>query len=82
MICKITIFCEFFSTEKKFVKFVKFLKMKKFVKFEFSIYEAGSPSNTMSPGPRPISVPSGILIHPTVWPRYINVTDRQTGQIG
>jgi len=24
---------------------------------------AGSPSNTMSPGPRPTSVPSGILIH-------------------
>jgi len=32
--------------------------------------EAGSPSNTMSHGPRPISVPSGILIHPTVWPQY------------
>ena len=41
---------------------------------------AGSPSNTMSPGTRPISVPSGILIHPTVWPQYTNVTDRQTGQ--
>jgi len=27
----------------------------------------GSPSNTMSPGPRPTSVPSGILIHPTVF---------------
>jgi len=25
---------------------------------------AGSPSNTMSPGPRPTSVPCGILIHP------------------
>jgi len=23
---------------------------------------------------------SGILIHPTVWPQYTNVTDRQTGQ--
>ena len=23
------------------------------------------------------SVPSGILIHPTVWPKYTNVTDRQ-----
>ena len=29
---------------------------------------ARSPSNTMSPGPRPTSVPSGSLIHPTVWP--------------
>jgi len=39
---------------------------------------AGSPSNTMSPGPRPTSVLSGILIHPTVWPQYTNVTYRQT----
>jgi len=30
---------------------------------------AGSPSNTMWPGPRPTSVPSDILIHPTVWPQ-------------
>jgi len=30
------------------------------------------------PGPRPTSVPSFILIHPTVWPQYTNVTDRQT----
>jgi len=28
----------------------------------------GSPSNTVWPGPRPTSLPSGILIHPTVWP--------------
>jgi len=28
---------------------------------------ARSPSNTMWPGPRPISVPSGILIHTAVW---------------
>jgi len=45
---------------------------------------AGSPSNTMSPGPRALpSVPSGILIHPNVWPQYTKVTDgqdRQTGQ--
>jgi len=27
----------------------------------------GSASNTMSPGPRPTSVPSGILMHPVVW---------------
>ena len=26
-------------------------------------------SHTMSPGPRPTSVPSGILIHPAVWPQ-------------
>jgi len=43
---------------------------------------AGSPSNTVSPGPRPTSVPSGMLIHPTIWPQYTNVTDRQTGQTG
>jgi len=30
---------------------------------------AGSPSNTMWPGPRPTPVPSGILLHPTVWPQ-------------
>jgi len=34
----------------------------------------------MSPGPRPTSVLSDILVHPTVWPQYTNVTDRQTGQ--
>jgi len=39
---------------------------------------AESPSNTKSPGPRPSSVPSGILIHPAVWPQYTNVTERQT----
>jgi len=37
---------------------------------------AGSPSNTMWPGPKPTSLSSVILIHPTVWPQYINVTDR------
>jgi len=47
---------------------------------------AGSPPNTMWPGPRPICMPSFILIHPTVWPQCTNVTDRtdrtdrQTGQ--
>jgi len=25
-------------------------------------------------------MPRFILIHPTVWPQYTNVTDRQTGQ--
>jgi len=34
-------------------------------------------SQTTSPGPRPTSVPSGILIHPTVCQQYTNVTDRQ-----
>jgi len=28
---------------------------------------AGSPSNTMRHGPRPIFVPSGIFIHPALW---------------
>jgi len=37
---------------------------------------AGTPSNTMWSGLRPTYVPSGILIHPTVWPQYTNVTDR------
>ena len=38
---------------------------------------AGFPPNTMSIGPRPTSVSSGVLIRPTVWPQYINVTDIQ-----
>jgi len=29
---------------------------------------AGSPSNTKSPGPRPISEPNGILINPAISP--------------
>jgi len=37
----------------------------------------GELGNTMSPGPRLTSVPSGILFHATVWPQYTNVTDRQ-----
>ena len=43
---------------------------------------AGSPSNTMWPGPRPTCMPSFILIRPTVWSQSINVTDRtdRTGQ--
>ena len=41
-----------------------------------------SQSSTMWFGPRPTTTPSRILIHPTVWPQYSNVTDRQdrTGQ--
>ena len=30
---------------------------------------AGSPSNAKSPGPRLTSIPSGILIHPAIWPQ-------------
>jgi len=30
---------------------------------------AGSPSNTNSSGPRPASIPIGILVHPPVWPQ-------------
>jgi len=41
----------------------------------------GCPSNTVWPVPRPTCVPSFILIRPTVWPQYTNVTDR-TGQTG
>ena len=41
---------------------------------------SGSPSNTMWPGPRPTTIPSGALIHPTVWPQYTNVTDRTDRQ--
>jgi len=39
-----------------------------------------SPSNMMWAGPRRTYAPSGILVHPTLWPQYTNVTDRQTGQ--
>ena len=45
-----------------------------------SVGEDGSPSNTMLPWLRSISFLSGILIHPTVWPQYTNVTDRQDRQ--
>jgi len=38
---------------------------------------AGSPSDTMWSGPRSACIPSFILIRPTVWPQYTNVTDRQ-----
>ena len=32
---------------------------------------AGSPANTKSPGPRPTSIPRGILIHAAIWPQQI-----------
>jgi len=41
---------------------------------------AGSSSNTVWPGLRPTCMRSFVLIHPTVWPQYTNVTDRQTGE--
>ena len=41
-----------------------------------SVGEAGSPSNTVWPGPRPTCMSSFILIRPTVWPQYTNVRDR------
>jgi len=30
---------------------------------------AGSPANTMWPGPRSTSIPSGVFIHPAIWPQ-------------
>jgi len=50
------------------------------VALTLSVGGAGSPSNTTWPEPRTTSVLSGTLIHPTVWPQYINATERQTGQ--
>jgi len=43
---------------------------------------AGFPSNNVACAEayQSTTVPSFMLIHPTVWPQYINVTDRQTGQ--
>jgi len=35
----------------------------------FFLGVAGSPSNTKSPGPRPTSTQSGILVDPAVWPQ-------------
>jgi len=37
----------------------------------FGRWGAGSPSNRMSLGLRPISLPSGILIHPAIWLQQI-----------
>ena len=47
----------------------------------FRGWRGESPSNTVGlwPGPRPICMPSFVLIRPTVWPQCTNVTDRQTG---
>jgi len=40
----------------------------------------GFPSNTMSHGPRPTSVQTGILIYPTVWSHQRYSTDRPDKQ--
>jgi len=32
-------------------------------------WRAGTPSNTMWPGLRSTSIPSGVFIHPAVWPQ-------------
>jgi len=39
------------------------------------------PSNTMWTMLRPTSVPSGILIHPTVWRQYTNITDSRDAHV-
>jgi len=36
---------------------------------------AGSPSNTKSPGLRPTSIPSGILVYPAVWPQRTTLVE-------
>jgi len=38
---------------------------------------AVSPPNAVCSGPKPTSMPCFVLIHPTVWRQYTNVTDRQ-----
>jgi len=38
-----------------------------------------SQSNTMSPGPRPTSLPSGVLVHPAVWPQQTWVENWEEG---
>jgi len=45
----------------------------------FLAREAGYPSNTKWPGPRPTSIPSGILIHPAIWPQEIWVENWERG---
>ena len=42
--------------------------------------EAGTPWNTMSLLPKPTCTSHLFLIHPTVWPQYTNVSDRQDRQ--
>jgi len=42
----------------------------------------GSPSNTMLSGPRPTSLPIGILIHPAVWLQQLFGYNRYGPKIG
>ena len=42
---------------------------------------AGSPSNTLWPGPRPSSLPIDILIHAAVWPQQTWATDYTDGLV-
>jgi len=37
----------------------------------FFLEVTGCPSNTKSPEPRPTPIPSGILVHPAIWPQRI-----------
>jgi len=39
------------------------------VRVPFFLGIAGPPSNTKLPEPRPTFIPSGILVHPAVWPQ-------------
>jgi len=43
---------------------------------------AAFPPNTTSPRPRPTSVPSGILIHPAVWPQQTWAENRGLCRFG
>jgi len=43
---------------------------------------AGSPSNTKSPGPRPTSIPSGILIYAAIWPQRIGAENWGCAPLG
>ena len=40
----------------------------------FFLGGAASPSNTKSPWLRPTSIPSGILVHPAIWPQRTMAT--------
>jgi len=42
---------------------------------------AGSPSNIKSQGPRPTFIPSGILVHPAVWPQRTMAKDWGEGAV-
>jgi len=48
------------------------------IDMEGTLGGAGSPYNTMWPGPRPTSVPNGILIYARIWPQYMG---REVGAV-